>query len=59
MSSTPDIPTPGDDDQLDDLREESRDEIEAPEEKLLEGILPVPEPTDPIGSAFEDDSDRE
>ena len=55
MSSTSDAHVPGSDETLEDLERESTDEIEAPEEKLLEGILPVPEPTDPIGSAFEDD----
>ena len=59
MSSTPDAPEPGSDEGLAALENESLDEVEAPEEKLLEGILPVPEPTDPIGSAFEDDSDSE
>lgn len=56
MTSTPDAPVPGSNEDREALENESRDELEAPEEKLLEGVLPVPEPTDPIGSAFEDDT---
>ncbi|MFI8593434.1 hypothetical protein ACIGCK_03260 [Microbacterium sp. NPDC078428] len=55
MTSTPGIPTPDGDDELEQLESESEDELVAPEESILQREL-RPEPTDPIGSEEWDDS---
>lgn len=53
MTSTPNSAFP-EDVELKKLHELTEEEIQAPEEKLLGGVLPHPEPTEAIGSVHWD-----
>lgn len=54
MTSTPDSGLP-EDAELKKLHALTQEEIEAPEEKLLGGLLPHPTPTEAIGSVHWDE----